>query len=506
MTHLNDHLALIILDGWGHAESKDGNALAQAHTPYYDSIARSSPRSLLAASGEAVGLPRNMPGNAEAAHMNIGAGRPAKTIGVRVAESVRDGSFFKNEVLCGKIADAVRRDGRIHLVGTLSSSEVHGSAETLYALLRMTKEAGAYETLVHPILDGRDVPARTADIFVEALEAKMAEIGGGRIGSLCGRYYAMDSEGNWERTARAYTMLMHGEGERADDAVKAVRNSFLRGISEEFLSPVVMTGTGAENGGLIREADLVIFFNHRADTMRQLVRSVAVPGNAEQRVDSVCIAEYDASFGLPFAFQTGEDGGGLSSVLAEFGVPNYRISETDRIAHVGRILDCETPVDGRFEHILDVGTLSSEERAGAPEMKSFKIADRLFRLMESEPAGLFIVNFPAPGLAAESGDLTAAVEAVQYVDTCLGGVLRAVNARGATAIVTGSHGNCEQMITGEGKPDPQATSNPVPFHIIGREGGGVRPEGSLCDIAPTMLGLMGIPVPQTMTGRDLRIA
>ena len=510
---INGPLALIILDGWGFAPPSDDNAIALAHTPYYDEICSKFPRTSISASGIPVGLADAMPGNAEIGHIQLGAGRVVGTEASRIADAISSGAFFENSVLKSEFEKAAGSGGAVHLIGLLSDGGIHSSPDSLYALLRMAKRNGAKEVFVHGILDGRDVPPRTADIYVEALEVKLADIGIGRIASLCGRFYAMDGTGRWERTARAFTMLVHGEGERSSDPLTAVRSSFLRGISDEFIAPIVIESEQNEPVAKIKDGDLVIFFNHRADTMRQLVRSLGVPEPGETAAASkpaisvVCLTQYDKSFGLPAAFDSSPETNSLARILADNGIGNLRISETDRFQHVTRFFNCGDEAPLNCEEHIEVSSQESEIRDADPEMQSFKIADKLISGIETGKCSFFVANFPAADMSAETGDLGRTIEAIQFVDTCLGGVLDAIRERGGTAIITSTHGHCEQMkerTTGEANRFPSA--NPVPFHIINEKliGKRLREGGCLSDVAPTILSLLGINNPPEMTGRDLR--
>lgn len=506
-------VALIMLDGWGVSAASDANALTVSHTPYYDQICTEYPWTKLSAAGPDVGLPEGTAGNAEIGHMNIGAGRIVQTIFCKIRDSVRSGEFFDNEVLSKALAEAKERNAQVHLVGLLSDTDVHSSMENLYALLRMAKMRGNADVFVHGILDGRDVLQRTADIYVEAVEIKLADIGIGNIASLCGRFYAMDSSENWERTARAYTMLVHGEGERVSDSVTAVRNSFLRGISDEFIAPIVIESSPGQPVATILDGDVVIFFNHRADTMRQLVRSIAVPDHGlivpslKPKIEAVCLTEYDRAFDLPVAFAQPTMANSLASILSQRSINNFRISEAERFIHVSKFFNCGLDDLGPFEQRIEIASGELSFRESEPEMKSFKIGDQLCRQIETHQDALFIVNLPAPGLIAETGNFERTVEAVQYVDTCLGGIVEKIKESHGVAIITATHGNCESMPeTGSG-PDRFATVNPVPFHLIDSANRDVqlKPEGSLQDVAPTILGLIGIDVPPEMTGGDLQL-
>ena len=503
-------VALIILDGWGISDRIEGNAVAMAHTPFYDQICARYPRTRLAAGGEHVGLAAGSAGSAEAGHLNIGAGRVVQTDIARIARSIRTGEFEKNPVLQPALAHAAASGKPVHLIGLLSDGGVHSSPENLFALLRMAKREGVKEVFVHAILDGRDVPPRTADIYVEALEIKMADIGVGRIATLCGRFFAMDGSENWERTARAFTMLVHAEGERASDARTAIRNSFLRGIADEFIAPIVLEKDGNPVAS-VKEGDVVIFFNHRADTMRQLARSLAIPEvgltPAKPVIEAICLTEYDHSFHLPVAFKPETEGCVLGQVLAGEQIANYRIAGADRYPHVTSFFNGGADPSA-YECGAQVAIPGEHHRDSEPEMESFKITDRVLQHLKSEASGVFVVNFSASAIAAETGNLERTIEAVQYIDTCLGGVVEKVSEAGGISIVTASYGSCEEMLNAAGQANRFATGNSVPLHIVDEDSQylQLREDGSLCDVAPTLLGILGVEKPDSMTGNDLRIA
>jgi 2,3-bisphosphoglycerate-independent phosphoglycerate mutase len=510
-TNSNRPIVLLILDGWGIAQPGNGNAVSSAHTPYYDEIVNEYPWTKLSASGPAVGMKNGEAGNAEFGHMSIGAGRPVETIADRVQTAIETGSFFENKVLKEAFEAASSRGTAVHLVGMLSNSGLHSDPNALFALLRMAKQSSVENVCVHGILDGRDVPPRSADIFVEALEVKMADIGVGRIASLCGRYYGMDSSENWENTAKAYTMLVHGEGEWAGDAGAAIRRSFLRGISDEFTSPIIVEREPGIPVGLVSDGDVVIFFNHRADTMRQLVRAVAIPepgssASPKPRIQAVCLASYDDSFEIPIAFEAQALPATLASLLAANKIFNYRIAESDRMQYVTRHFNGGIGSTGQYEQHFPIDNSSSPDRERAPEMQNFKVVNQLIKGLDEDPDGVFIVDLASPGSVAETGNFGKTVEAVQFADTCLGGILKKVRSIGGVAIVTATHGNCESMFDLNGEPDRHATSSPVPFHLIDLQAGPIalRSGGTLHDIAPTILGYVGIGKPDEMTGNDLR--
>ena len=503
-------LALVILEGWGHSPQKLGNAIVQAHTPNFDDYRRKYPNTLLAAAGSRVGLAPDAAGNSEVGHLNMGTGRIVQTDVSRIFDALKTGEFFNNPVLKNAFAKARSRGCDVHLIGLLSDGDVHSSSQNLYALLSMAKKEGVNNVFVHAIMDGRNVEQRTADTYVEVLEIKLAEIGIGKIASLCGRHYAMDRDENWERTARVYTMLVHAEGERGTDAVTAVRSSFLRGISDEFIQPIILEKESGEPIATIKDNDLVIFFNHRADRMRQLVQSLAVANQndgGKPKIDAVCLTEYDRDFDLPVAFKKGIGENVLAKVFAANGIRNCRIAESSRVANInffngGNIF--EHPCEERL--IIQSLNIASPETQ--PELSCFKITDAFLTAFETIESDVFIINFSAADIVAEAGNLLKTVESVQFIDTCLAGIVDKMVETGGITIITSDHGNCEEMVNLlNGEPHGSATVNPVPFVLIDEESAGVklRDNGALEDVAPTILGILGIEKPPEMTGSDLRI-
>lgn len=510
MTEKYRPLALVILDGWGYSPKREGNAIALAHTPNYDALAAQYPQTLLAASGLRVGLTPDTAGSSEVGHLNIGAGRIVQTDVARISNAIRTGKFFENKVLKDAFKKAKAYNSSVHLIGLLSDGDVHSSSENLYALLRLAKYEEIKDIYIHCILDGRDVQPRTADVYVEALEIKLSDIGIGKIATLCGRYYAMDKDQNWERTARAFTMLVHSEGERASDAVSAIRGSFLRGINDEFIQPIVLEQAGVPVAS-IKNNDVVIFFNHRPAQMRQLVKSLAVSDTnktmGKPTIHAVCLTEYDRAFNLPVAFRQENEANVLAKVFAENGVLNCRIAETEKYAHLTYFFNGGVELEHPCEQRVLVASPRVNGYEAQPESACFKVTDKLLRGLEAGENDVFIVNLAAPDLVAHTGNLEKTIEAVQFVDTCLGGIIDKIRELDGIAIVTSDHGNCEEMadlLTGE--PNSAPTANLVPFHLVDEHAGGLklRDGGALEDIAPTILGILDIKKPEEMTGRDLR--
>lgn len=506
-------LALIIIDGWGYSPRREGNAIALAHTPYYDEISAKYPKTLLEAAGMRVGLPDGMSGSSEVGHMNIGAGRIVQTEIAKINRAIKTGSFFENKVLLKAFQKAKKNNSPLHLIGLLSDGDIHSSQDHLFALLRMAKNIGLEKVFVHAILDGRDVLPRTADVYIEALEIKMADIGLGKVASLCGRYYAMDKDQNWERTARVYTMLVHAEGERAFDGVSAIRGSFLRGINDEFIQPIVLEETPGIPIATVKDGDTVVFFNHRADRMRQLVKSLAISETSEPnqitkpKIQAICLTEYDRSFKLSVAFPLEEETNSLAQIFAKEGILNCRLTETEKYAHVTYFFNggVESEHDCEQRVLIQSPKISAYEIQ--PEMGCFKVTDKLLRGLEAGENDVFIVNLAAADLIAHSGNLNKTIEAVQFIDTCLGGIVQKIREIGGVAIITSDHGNCEEMVNLEnGEINNSHTKNPVPFHLVDEKANGLklRTDGALEDIAPTILGILGINKPEEMTGNDLR--
>ncbi len=505
-------LALIILDGWGYSPKKEGNAIALAHTPFYDEISQNYPRTLLAASGSRVGLTPDAAGNSEVGHLNIGAGRIVQTDVANISNAIKTGEFFENKILKDAFAKAKAANSAVHLIGLLSDGDIHSSPANLFALIKMAKNEGIRNVFIHPILDGRDVAPRTADIYVEALEIKLADIGVGRIATLCGRYYAMDKDKNWERTARAYTMLVHSEGERASDAVTAIHSSFLRGISDEFIQPIILEEKPDVPVASIKDGDVVVFFNHRPDRMRQLVKSltadsVEFTSFGKPKIEIVCLTEYDRTLDVPVAFRRESEVNAMAKVFAENGVLNCRVTETEKYAHLTYFLNGGVELEHACEQRVFVPSLKNSIHEAQPEMQCFKVTDKLLRSLDAGENDVFIINLAAPDVVAHTGNLEKTIEAVQFVDTCLGGIVEKIKALNGIAIITSDHGNCEEMadlLTGE--PNNAHTINPVPFHLVDEYSDNfkLRDGGALEDVAPTILGILGIEKPVEMTGRDLR--
>lgn len=513
MTRKHGPLALIILDGFGYRAEREGNAIALAHMPFYDELLEKYPHTLIEASGECVGLPRGVMGNSNVGHLCMGAGRVVRTDIERINHEITTGEFVSNLALNAAFDNAVKHDRALHIMGLVSDGLVHSSQEHAYALLRMARERDLRRVFVHCFLDGRDTPPSSADGYVAAMQEKCKEIGAGEVASVVGRYYAMDRDQRWERTERAYKMLVNGEGERTNDPVAAIRQSYEHKVTDEFFEPIVVTREDGQPVATIQDGDSVIFFNFRADRARQITSALAVPGfdafpvSQRPHVHFVCFAVYDKKYPLPVAFPPEQPLNILAEVFARLGVRNYRMAETEKYAHVTYFFNGGTEREFPYEKRLLVPSPKVATYDLIPEMSAFKVTDKILRAIDEGETDAYIINFANPDMVGHTGKLDKAIEAVQHVDNCLGWVTKRLAAVGGRCIITADHGNCEQMIDPRtGEPHTAHTTNPVPFVLVDDDSRGVRlhENGALEDVAPTMLGLLGIEQPAEMTGRDLR--
>jgi len=481
-------VALIILDGWGCAPPGPGNAVEQAETPVFDGLWARFPHTTLEASGEAVGLPHGQMGNSEVGHLTIGAGRVVYQDLVRINKAITDGSFFENEALVAAFDRTREREGDVHLLGLASYGGVHSHIDHLRALLELARRQGMEQrTHVHAFTDGRDVSPTSATNDLAELVSESAD-----IVTVCGRYYAMDRDGRWERTERAFNAIRSGDGESADDPIAALRASYERGVTDEFIEPVVLPGPrlGAE--------DAAVFFNFRPDRARQLTQRLLEAG-----CDLTTMTRYRDDFACPVAFEEQDVRGTMAEVLAEHNIRQLHLAETEKYAHVtyffngGR--EDEWPGETRIlvPSPRDVPTYDQK-----PEMSAHEVASR-FEEEIGNGYGFAVVNFANPDMVGHTGSIPAVVEAVETVDGCLGRVAAAVEGLGGVCVVTADHGNAEQMLEEDGvSPFTAHTVNPVPL-VVTIPGAQLAAGGSLADLVPTCLGLLGIPPARGMVGREL---
>ena len=452
-------------------------------------------------------------GNSEVGHLNIGAGRVIRTDVGRIDHAIETGELFTNELLVGTMEGVKERGGALHFIGLLSDGKVHSSQDHLHALLTMAKKRGVPRFYVHCFLDGRDTSPTSGYGFVERLQNHLTSLGKGLIASLIGRFYAMDRDRRWERTERAYNLMVNETGVRTSDPLAAIRAAYESGVTDEFIEPIVCTDREGQSLATIKDGDAVIFFNFRADRARQITRALALedfhdfPVNDRPRVDFLCMTRYDKEFPLPFVFSPLAHRNILADVFARENIHNYRLAETEKYAHVTYFFNGGTEKEFACESRLLVPSQKVTTYDLAPEMSAFKITDKVLRTIEEGDTDVFIINFANADMVGHSGNLEKTIEAVQYVDTCLGWIMKAMRTARGRVLVTADHGNAEMMIDPQtGGPHTAHTTNLVPFHFIDEASPGVRlrADGALEDIAPTILGLLGVEKPEEMTGRDLR--
>ncbi len=502
---------LVILDGWGINPSPEGNAVAAANTPNLDRLFAEYPNTRLVCSGREVGLPPGYMGNSEVGHMNIGAGRVVYQDLMRINIAIEDKTFFKNDSLVKAAEKAKANGATLHLIGLLSDGGVHSHIDHLKALVRLASERGV-KTCIHAILDGRDTPPDSGKNYVAELQDFLSGYKNAYIATLCGRFYAMDRDTRWERTQKAYDLYTLGEGARYHDPAEAVKESYRRGETDEFVLPVAITDGDGQPLGTIRDNDCIIFFNFRADRMRQIVRAFTDPafGEFEKKVRpkpgmAVCMTLYDESFTLPVAFPPQTPLNTLGEVISKKGYTQLRIAETEKYAHVTYFFNggIEEPFEREERKMIpsprDVATYDLK-----PEMSALTVADELVARIRQNRYDFIVVNFANMDMVGHTGVFDAAVTACETVDTAVGKIVPEFLKTGGVAVVTADHGNSEQMKDENGSPHTAHTTNPVPMILVddGRKAVTLS-EGKLGDIAPTILSVIGIGKPDEMTGTPL---
>lgn len=507
-------VVLVILDGWGYREARDGNAVALARTPTFDRLWASAPRTLLTTSGLAVGLPEGVMGNSEVGHLNIGAGRVVYQDLTRINETIRRAEFSGNAVLREAWAIAQRGRGVLHLMGLVSDGGVHSHIDHLCALLDAAAAAGVPQVYVHVFTDGRDTSPTGGVSYVRRVQAKCVAAGNAAIATVSGRFYAMDRDRRWERTQRAYDAMVRGNGARAVDPVAAVQAAYARGVTDEFIEPCVLERDGVPVGQMCA-GDAILFFNFRGDRARQIVRALGESAFAEFDrgpaapvfAHLTCMTQYHQDFTYPIVFPPQSLTNLLGDVVSAHALRQLRIAETEKYAHVTFFFNGgrEDPFAGEDRCLIqspkDVPTYDYK-----PEMSAPAVTDAVVQRIESDTYDLVVLNYANVDMVGHTGVIDAAVKAVETVDAGLGRVVDAVLHRGGAALITADHGNAEEMRTPDGKPHTAHTTNPVPCLLVGgAPHARLRDGGILADLAPTLLALLGLPQPAEMTGRSLLI-
>ncbi|MCL7413146.1 MAG: 2,3-bisphosphoglycerate-independent phosphoglycerate mutase [ANME-2 cluster archaeon] len=500
-------LVLLILDGWGINPQVDGNAVLKANTPVMDRLLSNYPNTSMEASGESVGLPEGLMGNSEVGHLNLGSGRVVYQDITRINKSIRDGDFFSNKVLSDALDHVLENGSSLHLIGLLSDGGVHSHMDHLFSLLEMAKTARLDRVFVHAFLDGRDVPPRSALKYIAHTKRRMQELGIGKIATVSGRYYSMDRDRRWERVNLAYDALTLGRGERASSAEMAVLFAYKKGENDEFVKPTIVL---PEATASMQDGDAVIFFNFRPDRARELTGALtlnAFSGFERKMVPDihfVCMTRYDETFDLPVAFPHEPIDNTLAEYLSTCKKKQLHIAETEKYAHVTFFFNggIEKPYDGEDRVLIPSPKVPTYDMQ--PEMSAYEVTDALLDRIRSGNYDFIIGNFANLDMVGHTGILDATVRAAEVVDECLGKVTDAIVSCGGAAIVTGDHGNSEQMIYYDDRsPHTAHTTNRVPVILVSTMNGVHLKEGIFADIAPTILGLLGLDVPHQMTGHSL---
>ncbi len=512
-------LVLVVLDGWGLREQREGNAIKLARTPSYLELLDRYPNSSLTTSGESVGLPAGQMGNSEVGHITLGAGRVVYQDLTRIDKSITDGDFFQKPALLDAMERCAGDKHALHLVGLVSPNGIHSHTRHLYALLEMAARHKLKRVFVQGFTDGRDTSPNGGAGFFADLEALMEKVGTGRVASVGGRYYGMDRDNRWERTKKAYESMVaaqpaEGTPHQAQSAVELIRNSYKAGVTDEFVEPGTIVDASGHAVGPIRDGDSVIFFNFRSDRARQLTRALTwdefdgFERHPHPGISMTTLTQYDRTFPFPVAFPPQSLSGSFAEVMAAQNMTNLRVAETEKYPHVSYFFNCgiEKPYPGEDRMLVPSPKVPTYDRQ--PEMSAKGITDNLVNDLESGAHDVIICNFANADMVGHTGQIEAAVKAVEMIDRCLGRIVTAVRDAGGTLIVTADHGNAEEMWNSVlNEPHTAHTCNPVPVIIVEGDSKGrrLREGGSLQDIAPTMVAMLGVPAPQEMTGTDLRI-
>ncbi len=509
--HRRRPVALVVLDGWGYREAREGNAIELGNTPTWHGLWSSNPHTLLQASGLAVGLPGGQMGNSEVGHLNLGAGRVVPQDLVRISQSIDRGEFFRLEPLVTLCADVRRTGGTLHLMGLLGSGGVHALDRHLLAAVELGRRHGVARIAIHGFLDGRDSPPTSGLAVVRTLARAL---GGDRspaaIATLTGRYYAMDRDKRWDRTRLAYDAIVHGRANQvAADPVQAVEGAYQRGETDEFIKPIVLRD-GSGPVAPVRDGDGIFYVNFRSDRMRQIVRALSIDGfdgfDAGRRpaARAVTMTRYDQTFPLPVVFAPFSMDRILAQVLADRGLTQFRTAETEKYPHVTYFFNGGEELPYRCEDRLLIPSPKVPTYDLLPEMSAVGVTDGLCRTLEAAEHDFLLCNFANADMVGHTGVLPAVITAVETVDACLRRIVASAERSGTRLLVTADHGNCEVMIDPDtGGPHTAHTTNPVPLVAVGTDLTSLRAGGALCDVAPTILELLGLEQPAPMTGRTL---
>ncbi len=499
---------LAILDGYGKSDLKEGNAVYAANTPRMDEIMSSNPSTVIHASGMDVGLPEGQMGNSEVGHTNIGAGRIVYQELTRISKAIDDGDFFNNEEMIAACDNCIKNGSDLHVMGLVSDGGVHSHIKHLFAIIELAKKKNVNNVYVHCFLDGRDVSPTSGVSYAKMLVEKIRSINYGQIATVMGRYYAMDRDNRWERVAKAYDAMVNGKGEFCESAVTAIENSYNADVTDEFVVPTVIVTDGKPNG-VIKENDSVVFFNFRPDRAREITRTIVDPdfSGFERKFFKtyfVCMTQYDASMpNVHVAYKPQSLSNTLGEILSKLHLRQLRIAETEKYAHVTFFFNggVETVYEGEDRILVNSPKVATYDLQ--PEMSAYEVTDKLLEAIDSDAYDVIILNYANCDMVGHTGDMDAAVKAVEAVDECIGKVYDKINEKGGVIMITADHGNAEQMIDPDDKSVFTAHSTNVVPLVISGIGDVALKSGRLADLAPTMLDIMGIDIPDEMTGESL---
>lgn len=503
-------LVLTILDGWGFSSATEGNAIAAARKPTYDSLLAKYPNTLIHTSGPYVGLPEGQMGNSEVGHMNMGAGRVIYMDVTRIDMLISTGDFFRNEALLHAMKKA--EGHRLHLIGLCSDGGVHAQLSHLFALLKMAKEHGLKDVFIHCFMDGRDTGPESGAGYIEQVERKCRELGIGKIASLTGRYFAMDRDKRWERIDKAFGAMVLGNGAKFQNAAEAVRKSYERGVTDEFIEPVTIVDERNEPVGLIRDDDSIIMYNYRADRAREITialtdKKLEQPSRSlvPKNLTYTMMTQYDKTFTLPYVLPSEQPQNILADVMGQMQWKNLRVAETEKYAHVTYFFNGgnEKPYPGEERELVPSPKVATYDLK--PEMSADGITQTVVKAIEQGSFDIIVMNYANADMVGHSGKMEPTTRAVEAVDVGLGQIYSALKRNGGSWLITADHGNAETMIDPVTKgPHTYHTTNPVPFIYLCEEKISLQQGGALEDVAPTILGILGVDQPKQMRGRDLR--
>ena len=512
MTASSPPALLLILDGWGHRDAAANNAIHQANTPVWDSLLANHPHTLLHTSGLKVGLPEGQMGNSEVGHMNMGAGRVVYQSLTKIDKDIADGDFFTNPALCKAADDVVASDSALHIIGLLSSGGIHSHEDQITAMIELAHQRGCQKIYLHALLDGRDTPPRSALSSIEKLESKFSSLGVGKFASIAGRFYGMDRDKRWDRVEKSFNAICHGEaGHIADTATSALEAAYNRDENDEFILPACITEDGETVS--IKDNDAIVFMNFRADRSRELTRAFTdknfsdfARGNLPSLNQVVMLTEYAEDINAECAYPPEKFSNVLGEYLANQNKSQLRIAETEKYAHVTFFFSGGREKEFEGESRILIPSPKVETYDLMPEMSAYEVTDKLVSAIRNKEYDTIICNFANGDMVGHTGVWDAALKAAEVIDECLGKITAAILEVEGDCLVTADHGNLEQMLDdASGQPLTSHTNGPVPLVYVGSKQVSLQNDGSLCDVAPSVLALMGLPQPEEMTGQSLII-